>query len=139
MHQNQRQTKLKSGSAELATLFAEAGAFILETLGPAPEAPLKVIVVRRGAGFSGGGTVLIDESVLRRSKIDSLTATSIAEAAAKIWLGGSVTTSGEGYAILQEGLSRYLATQFIESKYGKDVADNERLRQRTAYAGGFKA
>ena len=120
--------------AELATLFAEARTFISGTLGPAPEAPLKVIVVRRGAGFSGGGTVLIDESVLRRSKIDSLTATSIAEAAAKIWLGGSVTTSGEGYAILQEGLSRYLATQFIESKYGKDVADNERLRQRTAYA-----
>ncbi|MBK9767136.1 MAG: hypothetical protein IPP63_08975 [Chloracidobacterium sp.] len=120
--------------AELAALFAEARTFMSGTLGAAPEAPLKIIVVRRGAGFSGGGTVLIDESVLRRSKIDSLTATSIAEAAAKIWLGGSVTTSGEGYAILQEGLSRYLATQFIESKYGKDVADNERLRQRTAYA-----
>ena len=120
--------------AELAAVFAEARTFMAGTLGAAPEVPLKIIVVRRGAGFSGGGTVLVDESVLRRSKIDSLTAMAIAEAAAKIWVGGSVTTSGEGFAILQEGLSRYLATQFIESKYGKDVADNERLRQRTAYA-----
>lgn len=120
--------------AELAALFAEARTFMAGTLGAAPDVPLKIIMVRRGAGFSGGGTVLVDESVLRRSKIDSLTAMSVAEAAAKIWLGGSVTTSGEGFAILQEGLSRYLATQFIESKYGKDVADNERLRQRTAYA-----
>lgn len=120
--------------AELAALFAEARTFMAGTLGAAPDVPLKIIMVRRGAGFSGGGTVLVDESVLRRSKIDSLTAMSVAEAAAKIWLGGSVTTSGEGFGILQEGLSRYLATQFIESKYGKDVADNERLRQRTAYA-----
>ncbi|MBX7053573.1 MAG: hypothetical protein K1X36_01340 [Pyrinomonadaceae bacterium] len=120
--------------AELAAMFSEARTFMAGTLGTAPDVPLKIILVRRGAGFSGGGTVLVDESVLRRPKIDSLTAMAVAEAAAKIWIGGSVTTSGEGFAILQEGLSRYLATQFVESKYGKDVADNERLRQRTAYA-----
>jgi len=37
--------------------------------------------------------------------------------------------------VISEGLARYLATQFIESKFGKDVADIERLRQRVSYAG----
>jgi Tfp pilus assembly protein PilF len=36
--------------------------------------------------------------------------------------------------VIREGLVRFIATQFLESKYGKDVADIERLRQRTAYA-----
>ncbi|MEO6654721.1 MAG: hypothetical protein ABIO36_01420, partial [Pyrinomonadaceae bacterium] len=70
----------------------------------------------------------------RRSKIDSQTAMNIAEAAAKMWLGNAVSIKGEGYGIIGEGLSRYIATQFLESRFGKDVADIERLRQRTAYA-----
>src|SRR6185369_13368795 len=41
---------------------------------------------------------------------------------------------GDGQGVLREGLPRYLATQFIESKYGKEVADIERMRQRNAYA-----
>ena len=58
----------------------------------------------------------------------------IAEATAKLWIGNAVSVTGEGYGVITEGLSRYIATQFIESKYGKDVADVERLRQRNSYA-----
>lgn len=119
---------------ELAALASEAKTFTATLLGAAPDVPLKIVSVKRGAGFSGGGTILVDDSVFRRQKIDSQTAITIAEAIAKVWLGNAVQISGEGYGAIREGLSRFIATQFIEQKYGKDVADVERLRQRTAYA-----
>ena len=121
-------------AAELAALMSDAKTFVASVLGKAPDLPLKIVSGRRGAGFSSGGTIIVDEAVFRRSKIDSQTAMNIAEAAAKISLGNAVAVSGEGYGIIGEGLSRYIATQFLESKFGKDVADIERLRQRTAYA-----
>ena len=114
--------------------MSEAKTFVAGVLGNAPVAPLRIVATRRGAGFSSGGTVLVDEAVFRRSKIDSLTAMNIAEAVAKVWLGGSTLVNGEGYGVISEGLARYIATQFIESKYGKDVAEIERLRQRNSYA-----
>ena len=58
----------------------------------------------------------------------------IAESVTKQWIGNSIAASGESYGVVSEGLVRYIATQFIESKYGKDVADIERLRQRSAYS-----
>jgi len=121
-------------AAETAVLFADAKTFAAGILGKAPDEPLRIVAGRRGAGFSSGGTVIVDEAVFRRSKIDSLTTMNIAEAAAKLWLGSAVTVSGDGYGAITEGLSRYIATQFLESKYGKDVADVERLRQRVSYA-----
>jgi tetratricopeptide (TPR) repeat protein len=36
--------------------------------------------------------------------------------------------------VIREGLARYVATQFLEKQFGKNIADIERLRQRTAYA-----
>lgn len=119
---------------EIGAVASEARGFIEAVLGPAPSIPLRVVAVRRGAGFSDSGTILFDEAGLRRPKIDSQTALSIAEGVARTWLGGSVVVDGDGGGAIREGLARYLATQFIESKYGKDVADVERLRQRVAYA-----
>ena len=121
-------------AAELATLFSDARKFVAGMLGTAPDEPLRIVAVHRGAGFSGGGTVFVEDAVFRRSKIDSLTAMNIAEAAAKLWLGNAVAVTGDGSGVIREGLCRYIATQFIESKYGRDVADVERTRQRTAYA-----
>lgn len=121
-------------AAELATLLSDARTFVAGILGKAPDVPLRIVSSRRGAGFSSSGSVIVDEAVFRRSKIDSLTAMNIAEAMVKLWLGNAMTVTGEGYGIISEGLSRYIATQFIESKYGKDVADIERLRHRSAYA-----
>lgn len=59
---------------------------------------------------------------------------SIAEAVAKIWIGNSVQVGGDAFGVIREGLPRFIATQFLEAEYGKDVADVERMRQRTAYA-----
>ncbi len=121
-------------AAELASFLSEAMTFAAGFTGKAVDAPLRVVSVRRGAGFGGAGTVLVDEAVFRRPKLDSLTAMNFAEAAAKLSLGSVVSVTGEGHGAISEGLTRYIATQFIESKFGKDVADVERLRQRTAYA-----
>ncbi len=121
-------------AGELASLMSDARTFVAGILGKASDVPLRIVAGRRGAGFSSGGTVIVDEAVFRRSKIDALTAMNIAEAAAKLWLGNAVSVNGDGYGAITEGLSRYIATQFIESKFGKDVADVERLRQRNSYA-----
>ncbi len=119
---------------ELANLASEAKTFVANLLGTAPNVPIRIVAVRRGAGFSGGGTMFVEESTFRRQKIDSNTAMTIADSIVKIWLGNAVSVDGDAYGVIREGLSRYIATQFLESKYGKDVADIERLRQRTAYA-----
>jgi tetratricopeptide (TPR) repeat protein len=124
----------KQRAGELLNLTREAQAFTAGFLGSQSVSVYRLIGVRRGSGFSDGGTILIDENVFRRQKIDSQTAMIIAESVAKSWLGNIIPVSGEGYGVIREGLSRYIATQFLESKYGKDVADIERLRQRTAYS-----
>jgi len=119
---------------ELAALASEAKSFAANLLGTAPDMPLRLVSVERGAGFSNGGTILIDESTFKRQKIDSQTATTIAESVVRMWIGGKIQIDGEANGVLREGFPRYLATQFIEQKYGKEIADIERLRQRTAYA-----
>ncbi|HXH68896.1 MAG TPA: tetratricopeptide repeat protein [Pyrinomonadaceae bacterium] len=119
---------------ELASLASDAKTFTANLLGTAPDEPIKIVAVKRGAGFSSGGTILIDQNVFRRQKIDSQTAMTIAEAFAKLWIGNAVSIGGDGYGAIREGLPRYIATQFLEKQYGKDIADIERLRQRTSYA-----
>jgi hypothetical protein len=118
---------------ELGKLASDAKSFFTAIFGTAPAVPLRIVGVRRGAGYSQAGTILVDESVFRRSKVDSLTAMNIAEAVARIWIGGSVGVVGDGQGIIREGLPRFIATEFIENKFGKDVADVERTRQRMAY------
>jgi hypothetical protein len=125
-------------AAELAALAAEARDFTANLLGASPDAPLRLVAVRRGSGFSSGGTILVDENAFRRQKIDSLTATTIAEAVAKMWLGGAVKIDGDGGGVIREGLARFIGAQFLESKYGKEIADLERQRQRTSYAAVVK-
>ncbi|MEO8074307.1 MAG: tetratricopeptide repeat protein [Acidobacteriota bacterium] len=119
---------------ELAGLASEAKTFTANLLGTTPDEPLRIIAAKSGAGFSGGGTIFVDDSVFRRQKIDSNTAMMIADAIAKMWLGNSVNVNGDAYGVIREGLPKFIATQFLESKYGKEIADIERLRQRTAYA-----
>ena len=124
----------QKAAAELASFASEAKAFVTGLLGHPPDVPLRIVGVRRSGGFTGGGTILIDEGVFRRGRLDSQTAMIIADSVAKIWLGGSVGITGDGGGVLREGLTRYIATQFLESKFGKDIADLERQRQRIAYA-----
>lgn len=121
-------------AAELAALYVDAKTFVAGLLGKTPDAPMRIVSSRRGAGFGSSGTIVVDEAVFRRAKIDSLTAMNIAEVTAKLWIGNSIAVTGDGYGVIGEGLARYISTQFIESKFGKDVADVERLRQRNSYA-----
>lgn len=124
----------KKRAEELALTASEAKNFTADLLGNAPDVPVRLVSVERGAGFSGGGTILINDSAFRRRKNDSQTVTAIAEGIAKIWLGNANVVLGNGNGVIREGLARYIATQFIENKYGKEVADVERLRQRISYS-----
>ncbi len=119
---------------ELAALASNAKTFTAKLLGTAPDVPLRIVAVNRGAGFSGSGTIFVDDNVFNRQKIDSQTAMTIAESVAKIWLGNVVQIDGDAFGVVREGLPRFIAAEFLEAEYGKDVADVERLRQRTAYA-----
>src|SRR5829696_1691396 len=118
----------------LISFAAAARAFFATALGPAPDAPLKLVAVRRGAGFSDSGTVLFDADTVRLPKIDAATALSIAEAVAHLWIGGQTPIQGEGGGVLRDALVRFLATEFLEKQFGEDAVKSEFYRQRLAYA-----
>lgn len=121
--------------AEALIAFAAAArAFYAGTLGPAPDVPLRLVSVRRGAGFSDGGAVLFDADTLRLPKIDAATALSVAEAIGRLWIGGQTPVRGEGSGVLRDALVRFLATQFLEKQFGRDAVQSELYRQRLAYA-----
>ena len=121
--------------ADALTSFAGAArAFFASSLGPAPDVPLRIVSVRRGAGFNDSGTVLIDADTLRLPKIDAATALSIAETVGRLWVGGQTAVRGEGGGVLRDALVRFLATQFLEKQFGRDAILSELYRQRIAYA-----
>jgi Tfp pilus assembly protein PilF len=117
----------------LMAFTAAARAFYAALLGPAPETPVRLVAVRRGAGFNDGGTVLIDADTLRMPKLDAATALSVAETVARLWIGGQTPVRGEGAGVLRDALVRYLATQFLEKQFGADAVKSELYRQRLAY------
>ncbi len=108
--------------------------YFTSLLGPAPAVPIKMVAVRRGAGFSDSGTVLLEAAAFRRSKIDSTTARQLAEAIARLWIGGQASVRGEGSGVIREGLVHFLAILFFEKQFGKEAALAETLQARLAYA-----
>ncbi|HZB45949.1 MAG TPA: hypothetical protein VE360_11915, partial [Pyrinomonadaceae bacterium] len=118
----------------LVALAADARKFYAGLLGPAPETQVRLVGVRRGAGFEMAGTLLVDHAVFRRTKTDSVTALQIAEAVARLWVGGARGIEGAGAGAVREGLPRFLATLFLEQQFGRDVADKERTRIAVQYA-----
>jgi tetratricopeptide (TPR) repeat protein len=118
----------------LIAFTAAARAFYAAALGPAPETPLRLVSVRRGAGFTDGGTVLFDADTLRLPKLDAATALSVAETVARLWIGGQTPIRGEGAGVLRDALVRFLATQFLEKQFGADAVKSELYQQRLAYA-----
>ncbi len=119
---------------ELLALAAAARSFYAGLLGTNSDVPLRLVAVRRGAGFSEGGTLLLDAAAFRRSKLDALSALSVAEAVVRLWVGGQAAVRGDGGGVLREGLTRFLATLFLEKQFGREAAEAERARERTAYA-----
>ncbi len=121
--------------ADAMIAFAGAArAYFATSLGPSPDVPVRIVSVRRGAGFNDSGTVLIDADTLRLPRIDAASALSIAETVARLWIGGQTPVRGEGGGVLRDGLVRFLATQFLEKQFGRDAIMSELYRQRLAYA-----
>ncbi|MCA1594007.1 MAG: hypothetical protein LC754_15410 [Acidobacteria bacterium] len=124
----------KQRAEALISLAAAARSFYAGLLGPAPDAPVRLVGVRRGAGFDMAGTLLLDHAVFRRTKTDSITALQIAEAVARLWVGGAGVVQGAGAGVVREGLPRFLATLFLEKQFGRDAADAERMKMALLYA-----
>lgn len=121
--------------ARLLDLAVAARDYYVSLFGAPPDIPVNLVAVSRGAGFNDSGTLLLDVAAFRRPKIDSVAALQIAEAVARLWIGGVDPVRGPGAGVIREGLTRYLATLFIEKQVGRDAADAERLRERITYAG----
>jgi len=93
----------------LVGLASAARSFYATLLGPAPDSPVRIVGVRRGAGFDSAGTLLLDSSVFRRQKIDSVTAVRVAEAVARLWSAARRASKGrarESYAKGSRATSR---------------------------------
>ena len=117
----------------LIAFTVAARAFYAATLGPAPDVPLRLVSVRRGAGFSDSGTMLIDADTVHLPRIDAATALTVAEGVAHLWIGGQAAVRGEGSGVLRDALVRYLGTLFLEKQFGVDAVKSELYRQRLAY------
>ena len=117
----------------IIALAANARAYYTSLLGPAPDLPIRLVAVRRGSGFSDAGVILIEPGAFRRSKLDSATALLVSEAVSRLWIGAQTAVRGEGGGLLRDGLTRFLATLFIEKQFGRDAAQAELLRERLAY------
>src|ERR1041384_6763879 len=118
----------------LIAFTAAARAFYAAALGPAPDVPVRLVAVRRGAGFNDSGTVLFDADTLRLPKLDAATALSVAETVGHLWMGGQTAIQGEGGGVLRDALVRFLATEFLAKQFGTDAIKSELYRQRLAYA-----
>ncbi|HEX7772646.1 MAG TPA: tetratricopeptide repeat protein [Pyrinomonadaceae bacterium] len=118
----------------LIAFTAAARGFYTTAFGPPPDVPLRLVAVRRGAGFNDGGTVLFDADTLRLPKLDAATALAVAEAVGHLWIGGQTPIRGEGGGVLRDALVRFLATEFLEKQFGEDAVKSELYRQRLAYA-----
>jgi len=121
-------------AAALIALTNDARTFYSTLFGSTPDVPVRLISVTRGAGFDDAGAILLGEGSFGRKKIDAVTAMNIAEAVARLWVGGDTAVRGEGHGVVREGLTRFLATLFIEKEFGADAAEAERARERMAYA-----
>lgn len=119
----------------LIALANDARAFYAAMFGSTPDVPVRLIAVTRGAGFEDAGAILLGEGSFRRKKIDAVTALSIGEAISRLWIGADTPVRGEGHGVVREGLTRFLATLFIEKQFGAESAEAERARQRVAYSG----
>ena len=124
----------KKQAEALMMLAANARTYFASLLGPGPDVPIRLVSVRRGSGFSDGGTILIESGGFRRAKPDATTVLLISEAMARLWVGGQTSVRGEGGGVIREGLARYLANTFIEKQLGPEAAREEQLRQRLAYS-----
>ncbi|HJQ33500.1 MAG TPA: tetratricopeptide repeat protein [Pyrinomonadaceae bacterium] len=121
--------------AEALINFADAArAFYTSLLGPAPDVPIRLVGVSRGAGFETAGTLLVNHAVFRRQKVDSVTAMQVADAVARLWVGGGANIEGEGSGAIREGLPKFLAALFVEKQFGRAAADAEWMRMALVYA-----
>ena len=124
----------RKNAEALVALAGAARSFYASVLGPAPDVPVRLVGVRRGAGFELGGTLLLSNAAFTRKKLDSVTATQVADAVARLWVGGAAGVEGEGAGALREGLPRFLAALFLEKQFGKQAADAEWMRMALLYA-----
>ncbi len=123
----------KARAQELLTLANAARDFYAGFLGAAPDVPLRMAEVNSGGGFSGGGLLLLSPAAFRVAKLDANTGLQLAEAVAQLWTDGAAAVRGEGTGVIRNGLTRYLALQFIEKQFGKDAAEAEWQRGRAAH------
>ena len=124
----------KKQAEAVIALAGNARTFYASLLGPAPDVPIRLVSVRRGSGFSDGGTILLEPGAFRRTKLDATTAMIISEAMSRLWIGGQTAVRGEGGGLLRDAMPRFLATLFIEKQFGRDAAQEELLRERLAYS-----
>ena len=110
-------------AAELAAIATDSKAFAAALLGNAPDVPI------RHRDSQTRRRLFRQRNRLRRRQRASPRAgrrdhrDEHSDAMAKLGLGNSVAVNGDGFGVIREGLSKVYCNTFIESKYGKEVAD----------------
>jgi len=140
------------GKSVAARLSEEAGRaidFLTRTLGPPPAgASFRIISSARASNIDTPGVLVLNEQVFRRDALMVSTIETVAGALAHLWIDGRVRIRGQearggaeggparkprSAAFLRDSLPRYLATLYIEDRYGKEAGRDSFTRMRWNY------
>jgi len=137
--------------ANIARLSEEAGRvieFLTRTLGPPPAgAVFRIISSARAGNLAEPGVLVLNEQVFRRDTLSSGVVEVLADAVARMWVGGRVRLRGQprssqgspatvkarSAAFLSDSLPRYLAALYFEDRFGKDAARDLFTNMRWSY------
>ena len=115
----------------LIAFTGAARAFYAAALGPAPDVPLRLVAVRRGAGFSDSGTVLIDAD--GASSEDRCRHCVVGRGSGALWIGGQAPVRGEG-----AGVCAMRSFVILRQSFSKSSLDQTLLNRSCTTAFGLR-
>jgi TolA-binding protein len=135
-----------SASAIIKRMSDEAGRavdFFTRQFGPPPAgAVLRIISSARANNLVVPGALVLNEQVFRRDALTESAIEAIADATARLWTEGRARVRGiearagqrpRSVAFLRDSLPRYLATLYIEDRYGREAGRDAFERLRWSY------
>ncbi len=123
--------------------------FFTRTLGPAPSgASFTMISSSRAGSISVPGALVMNEQVFRQDALDAPTIELLADGMARLWIDGRVRVRGQdgrpeqpdrpaqrprSAVLLRDSTPRYLASLYIEDRFGRAAAADAYARMRSLY------
>ena len=135
--------------ARMSDEAAKAAEFMSRILGPAPPgASFTIISSARTGGLTVPGALVFNEQIFRQDALDASAIELIADGVARVWIEGRAKIRGQDSRpeqldrpaqrprspiLLRDSMPRYLASLYIEDRFGAAAASEVYARMRALY------